>query len=381
MFGFSRTTIATALLAASAAAQTPPPATPPVPGPGAQRPARPPAPTRDPNTPGYVAAKELPDGTNAPVKADGNFILGPTHPAAPEMTVQDGVPQGDIYNFTMESTDSKLYPGIARDMPQPGTPPPTDPAARRVVSSHPAPYTRKVAVYVPKQYVPGTAAPFIVGADGPDLMLFKALDNLIAQHRVPAMIAISIGNGSGDAPGSERGLEYDTMSPRYAEFVETEVLPLVEKQYKVKLTKDPEGRATMGGSSGGSAALIMAWYHPEWYHRVLTYSGTYVNQQWPANAETPHGAWEFHDTLIPNSPVKPIRLWMEVGDKDNLGAPDGYHDWVLANENMAKVLAAKGYHYQFVFARNAGHTDRTVKMQTLPEALEYIWQGYPVNAK
>ena len=64
------------------------------------------------------------------------------------------------------------------------------------------------------------------------------------------MIAISIGNGSGDAQGSQRGLEYDTMSGRYAEFVETEVLPLVEKQCAVKLTKDPDGRATMGGSSG-----------------------------------------------------------------------------------------------------------------------------------
>jgi enterochelin esterase-like enzyme len=170
-------------------------------------------------------------------------------------------------------------------------------------------------VYVPKQYVPGTAAPFIVGADGadgPDRALFTALDNLIAQHRVPVMIAISIGNGSGDAQGSERGLEYDTMSGLYAEFVQKEVLPLVEKQYNVKLTKDPEGRATMGGSSGGSCALIMAWYHPELYHRVLTYSGTYVNQQWPVNAQTPHGAWEFHENLIPNSPVKPIRLWMEV---------------------------------------------------------------------
>ena len=55
------------------------------------------------------------------------------------------------------------------------------------------------------------------------------------------MIAISIGNGSGDAQGSQRGLEYDTMSGRYAEFVETEVLPLVEKQCNVKLTKDPDG--------------------------------------------------------------------------------------------------------------------------------------------
>ena len=150
-----------------------------------------------------------------------------------------------------------------------------------MTTSHPAPYTRRVAVYVPKQYVPGTAAPFIVGADGPDPLLFTALDNLIAQKRVPVMIAISIGNGSGDAQGSQRGLEYDTMSGRYAEFVETEVLPLVEKQYGVTLTKDPEARATMGCSSGASAALSMAWYRPDLYHRVLSYSGTYVNQQWP----------------------------------------------------------------------------------------------------
>jgi iron(III)-enterobactin esterase len=343
----------------------------------AARPARPAAPTRDPNTPGYVTAKDLPDGANAPVKEDGNFILGPTHNPAPEMTALEGVPQGEVFNFTMESTDSKFYPGIAREAGAPGRPDPADPT-RMLVNSHPAPYTRKVAVYVPKQYVPGTAAPFIIGADGPDKALFTALDNLIAQHRVPVMIGISIGNGSGDAQGSERGLEYDTMSGLYAEFVEKEVLPLVEKQYNVKLTKDPDGRATMGGSSGGSCALIMAWYHPELYHRVLTYSGTYVNQQWPANSQTPHGAWEFHESLIPNSPVKPIRLWMEVGDRDNFNGRDNYHDWVLANENMAKVLAAKGYHYQFVFARNAGHTDRAVKQQTLPEALEYVWQGYPI---
>jgi enterochelin esterase-like enzyme len=342
---------------------------------------RPTPPTRDPRTPGYVTAKELPDGANAPAHADGNFIIGPTHNPAPEMTVQEGVPQGTVYNFTMNSADSKLYPGIAREPNTFGTADPNDPAKLIVTTSHPAPYTRRVAVYVPKQYVPGTAAPFIVGADGPDPLLFTALDNLIAEKRVPAMIAISISNGSGDAQGSERGLEYDTMSPRYAEFVETEVLPLVEKQYNVKLTKDPAGRATMGGSSGGSCALIMAWYHPELYHRVLTYSGTYVNQQWPPNAETPGGAWEFHKHLIPGSPVKPIRLWMEVGDRD-LFSPnimhDNMHDWVVANENMAKVLAAKGYHYQFVFARNAGHTDRAVKQQTLPEALEYLWQGYGV---
>ena len=43
---------------------------------------------------------------------------------------------------------------------------------------------------------------------------------------------------------------------------------------------------------------------------------------------------------------------------------------------MARALAAKSYHYQFVFARNAGHCDGSVKQQTLPLALEYVWQGY-----
>jgi|SRR5579871_5027771 len=348
------------------------------------RPQRPTPPTRDPHTQGYVTAKELPDGENAPANADGNFILGPTHNPVPEMTVPEGGLKGSVTTITMQSTDSKIYPGIARDQGTFGTVDPSDPAKLVVTTSHPHPYSRRVTVYVPKQYVAGTAAPFIVGADGPDQMLFTALENLIAAHRLPVMIGISISNGTGDAQGSQRGLEYDTMSGKYAEFVETEVLPLVEKQASVKLTKDPDGRATMGGSSGGSCALIMAWYHPEWYHRVLTYSGTYVNQQWPTDPQVPHGAWEFHEHLIPNSPVKPIRLWMEVGDRDLFNPNvmrDNMHDWVVANENMAKVLAAKGYHYQFVFARNAGHTDRAVKAQTLPEALEYVWQGYPINGK
>jgi len=205
-------------------------------------PARPTPPTRDPHTPGYVNAKELPDGANAPANADGNFILGPMHNPAPEMAAQADVPQGAIYEFTMSSADSKIYPGIAREPNTFGAPDPADPAKLIVTTSHPAPYTRHVAVYVPKQYVPGTAAPFLVGADGPDRGLFTALDNLIAEHRVPVMIAISIGNGSGDAQGSERGLEYDTMSGLYAEWVESEVLPLVESQYRVKLTGDPEGR-------------------------------------------------------------------------------------------------------------------------------------------
>ena len=354
--------------------QQPGPAAPPAPARGT----RPPPPTRDPNTPGYVKATELPDGTVPAADAYGNFIIGPTHNAAAEMTPQPGVPQGTIHNFTMESTASKIYPGIAREQGTFGTPDPNNPAKLDVTTSHPATYTRRVAVYVPQQYVPGTVVPFIVGADGPDQMLFTALDTLIAQKRVPVMVAISISNGSGDAQGSQRGLEYDTMSGRYAEFVETEVLPLVEKQYNVKLTRDPNARATTGCSSGAAAAMAMAWYRNDLYHRVLSYSGTFVNQQWPYNPDTPGGAWEFHRTLIPRSPVKPIRIWMHVGDRDLFNPNvmrDDMHDWVVANQHMAKALADKGYKYQFVFARDSGHCDRNVKAQTLPERARVCVEG------
>jgi hypothetical protein len=44
---------------------------------------------------------------------------------------------------------------------------------------------------------------------------------------------------------------------------------------------------------------------------------------------------------------------------------------------MAHALAAKGYTYQFTFARNSGHTDRATKQQTLAQALEYLWRDYP----
>ncbi len=326
---------------------------------------RPLPPVRDPAAAGFVPATALPDGAVPPADADGNFVLGPTHPPAAARPAD--APRGTVVDLTLSSADSPTYPGVAPD------------PARRPLATRPAPYTRRVSVYVPAGYRPGTAAPLLVGADGPDLVLFATLDSLVAAGRVPPMVAVSIGNGGGNAQGSERGLEYDTVSGRYAEFVEREVLPLVEARCHVTITRDADARGTMGCSSGGSCALAMAWFHPEWYHRVLTYSGTFVNQQWPPDPATPHGAWSFHERLIPDAPREPLRLWLEVGDRDLFnpgGRADGMHDWVAANEAMARVLAAKGYPYQFVFARHAGHCDASVKRQTLAEALEFVWHGY-----
>src|ERR1700736_2037896 len=121
-----RTTILISLIVGLDPAMAQAPAT-------AARPARPTPPTRDPNTPGYVTAKELPDGANAPANVDGNFILGPTHDVPREISAsvqrnEDGITMGTVIEFTMNSSDSKIYPDIARDANTFGTVDAADPA-------------------------------------------------------------------------------------------------------------------------------------------------------------------------------------------------------------------------------------------------------------
>jgi enterochelin esterase-like enzyme len=315
--------------------------------------------------------------------ANGDFVIGPAYTPAPEFAVQLGVPTGSIHAFTMESRDSKIYPGIKRLENE--ITKRRDACGNRIAAEHheqsvAAPYTRTVWVFVPRQYVPGAAAPFIVAQDGYLYLnrLPRVLDNLIAANRVPPMIAILVDNGGGDAQGSQRGLEYDTLSGRYSDFIETEVLPRVIERTGVTLTGDSEGRATMGVSSGAACAFTMAWFHPERYRRVLSYSGTYVNQQSPPNPETPRGAWEYHATLIPAAGRKPLRIWLEVGEQD-LHADDPeetWHNWPLANRRMAAAFAAKGYPYRFTLSLSGRHNDQRVLEQTLPSALEWLWQDY-----
>jgi enterochelin esterase-like enzyme len=292
---------------------------------------------------------------------DGDFILNSPYADAPELKRRDDVPHGMVHRFDMKSTDSKIYTGIAKD--KPGV----------------VPYTRKVSVYVPAQYKEGEAAPFLVSQDSMGAgELPTILDNMIADKRVPVMVAVMLDSGGGDAQGSERGLEYDTVSGKYAEFIETEVLPKITADFKVAFTKDPDARMTLGGSSGAACAFTMAWFHPEWYHRVISYSGTFVNQQSPLNKESPHGAWEYHEHWLLKTKPKPIRIWMHVGESDNRSKdPENtLHNWVMANQRMAAAFKAMKYHYQFVFARDSGHVDGKVVRQTLPQALEWVWKGY-----
>ncbi|MES2705999.1 MAG: alpha/beta hydrolase-fold protein [Verrucomicrobiota bacterium] len=256
----------------------------------------------------------------------------------------------------MQSGDSRLFPGLT------------------------GAYTRKCAVYVPKQYRPGEPAALLVVQDGMGYAkkVSAALDSLIAAKKLPVIAAVFVNSGGGDGKGSERGLEYDTISGKYTDFIESEVLPRAEQEGKVTFTKDPEGRASMGGSSGAACAFTMAWFHPGLYRRVLSYSGTYVDQQSPENPESPHGAWEYHEHLIPQTEKKPIRIWLHVSENDNGAKKDeaSLHNWVMANQRMAAVLKDKGYEYRYVFSKASGHVDGRVVSNTLPDALTWLWAGY-----
>lgn len=315
-------------------------------------------------------------------EGDGDFEVGPDYAIDPDLT-DLGAPQGMSFSFQMSSKDSAIFKG--------------DDATLDPGNQHP--FTRDIYVYIPAAYQDGDAAPLLVIQDGPGPLdlVSRALDNLTISNdpdrRLPAFVAIAVQNGGGDGKGSERGLEYDTMSDRYARFIETEVLPAIRNNPDIKaaypnfdLTNNPEGKGGLGCSSGGAAVLTMGWFRPDLFARLITYSGTFVDQQdddAPEEATYPLGAWDYHSglELIQSTPPKPLRIFLHVSDNDlGAGAPeDGHHNWPMANERTAADLAAQGYHYRYVFANGAGHCDGNVFAQTLADTLVWMWRGWPVE--
>lgn len=293
--------------------------------------------------------------------SEGDFTISAPFTPAPEITPSPSAPVGTVYDLTIPSSDSAIYP-----------------------TSHATglPFDRAVSTYVPQQYVPGTPAPFMVVQDGitfyRDTMV-PVLDGMIDARRLPVMIVIFVEPGPNeDTPVGERSWEYDSVSDTYVRFVETELLPRVAAEHGLTFTSDPEGRAAMGGSSGGAAAFTMGWHRPDLYHRILTYSGSFCDLQ--PSAEHPHGAWDYHESLIGSLPVLPLRVFLEVGDRDLdwNDATTTRRNWEDANQRMAAALAARGYHHRFVHALGAEHVDYGVLTQTLPETLAWLWEGYPI---
>ena len=312
-------------------------------------------------------------------EGNGDFTIGPMYRIDPDLTDR-GNPKGKRFEFSMRLADSKIFPGNDKTLD----------------SRKPVREQRKIVVYIPAAYQDGTQAPILVMHDGPSRLnlVQNALDNLTIspdpQRKLPAFIAIAVQNGGNDGKGSERGLEYDTMSDRLARFINDEVLPAVLANPEIKaaypqiaFTANPWGKAAMGCSSGGAAALSMGWFRPDLFRRLITYSGTFVDQQdddAPEEAAYPLGAWEYHSSmkLIENSPRKPLRIFTHVAENDNRAQDpeETYHNWVMANRRTAAALKAKGYDYRYIFSRATRHCDRKVFEQTLADTLVWMWRGY-----
>jgi len=315
-----------------------------------------------------------------PGEGDGNYTNGPVYSVDPDLTDR-GNPKGKSFEFSMALADSKIFRGDDSTLePQ----------------NKPIRKTRKIFVYVPAAYKDGTKAPVLVIHDGPGQLksVGNALDNLTISkdpnRKLPPFIAIAVENGGDDGKNSERGLEYDTMSDRLARFINDEVFPAVLNNAEIKaaypklaFTDDPWGRAVMGCSSGGAAALTMGWFRPDLFRRLICYSGTFVDQQDDDAAEEakyPLGAWEYHSgmKLIETSEKKPLRIFTHVSEKD-IRADDPeetHHNWVMAGHRTAAALEAKGYHHRFVFTLATGHCDGRVFNQTLADTLVWTWRGY-----
>jgi enterochelin esterase family protein len=326
---------------------------------------------------GAVAEEKATDKPGS--EGNGNVVVGPDYKIDPDLT-DKGNPKGKFFEFSMRLADSKIFRGDDSTL---------DP-------KKPVREQRKIFVYVPAAYKEGTKAPILVTLDGPSRLnlVRNALDNLTIStdpnRKLPAFIAIGVENGGNDGKGSERGLEYDTMSDRFARFINDEVLPAVLENKEIKaaypniaFTKDPWGKAAMGCSSGGAAALTMGWFRPDLFRRLITYSGTFVDQQdddAPEEKDYPLGAWEYHSgkKLIESSEKKPLRIFTHVAEND-LRAQDAeetYHNWVMANERTAASLKAKGYDYRYVFSRATKHCDGKVFELTLADTLVWMWRGY-----
>jgi enterochelin esterase-like enzyme len=299
--------------------------------------------------PPEAAAAETGGGDSAVMDpgsvGDGNSMINAPFMRAPETVVGANIPKGRVINFSLSGAASKVYPGN---------------------------YMRPAAVYIPAGYVSGTEIPFMTAQDGLNFGYFPRLvtilDNMIADGKLPAMAVV------GSNPTNQRSVEYDTVSDAFTRFVETELLPEAKRQamtganVDLNLTNDPEGRGSFGGSSGGSCAFVMGWFGN--FRRILTVSGSFRPLQ--TSMMYPMGAAEFQNRLIANTPMKGFRAFLEAGSND-LGG------WKVANDQVAAALGAKGYHYKYIFANGAGHTDGAAMNQYLPEAMLWVWRGYPIK--
>ncbi len=238
---------------------------------------------------------------------------------------------------------------------------------------------RRYWVYVPAQYKAGTPACVLVFQDGQRatnpkgvLRLPTVMDNLIHKKEMPVTIGIFVTPGQrgeeypdtlGMGNPNNRSVEYDSLGDAYARFVVDELLPEVGKKYD--LTKDPEGRAIGGSSSGAICAWTVAWERPAEFRKVISLIGSFTDIR---------GGHVYPD-LIRKADRKPIRVFLQDGTKDNRNERNPKRDWHLQNQAMVAALDEKGYDAKHVFGRG-GHSD-SHGGAIMPDILRWVWRDYP----
>jgi enterochelin esterase family protein len=196
------------------------------------------------------------------------------------------------------------------------------------------------------------------------------LDNLINQGKAKPMIMVNtLGYGTPNGPTGAMG---PTMIPTFAKALVEEVLPQVEKSYRV--AKDRNQRAIAGLSMGGAESLYTGLNNIDKFAWIGSFSGAFVmwpraNPQPPAAAPNPGGGRgprtmepaDF-DKNFPNLTAKSASqlelLWIACGTEDsligvnrqfaewlkskdiqftNLEIPNYAHVWPLWRQNLAEV--------------------------------------------
>ena len=221
-------------------------------------------------------------------------------------------------------------------------------------------------------------APLMIWQDGEsiagnvDLLRLRlqiVSDNLVAKKLVPPMVHVLIQPGEGgEARGTRmRSIQYDTVSDQYGKYLLEEILPEVEKTYKVR--KDAYSRAIAGASSGAICAMNAAWYFPTQFSRVLSHIGSFSAIQWQPEKGQDGGYIVAH--RVRREARKNLRVWLSDG-ADDIENQAG--SWPLNNIQLANSLKLKGYDFHFRFGESA-HAIAQGAMD-LPESLAWLWRGY-----
>jgi enterochelin esterase-like enzyme len=268
----------------------------------------------------------------------GGAIQMEYYPRHPDTFPQEGLPKGTV---TQARFESKVFERTARDY----------------------------WVYVPAQYQPEKPAAVMVFQDGGAYLNAPVygptvFDNLIGRGEMPVTVAVFVNPGAFADGRSNRSFEYDTLSDRYARFLRDELVPEVAK--KVKLTDDPERRAICGISSGGICAWTAAWQMPDYFRKVLSHVGSFVDI---ASGPTLREGGHNYPALIRKTPKKPIRVWLQEGSND---LNNEHGNWPLANQEMASSLSFMGYDYRFDYGQ--GFHSILHGAATFPDSLRWLWR-------